>query len=70
MPRRRPPALVLGLASFAVLFLVSAALSRWAWARTYTGWMRDRVFRAVLFGNLISSAAGGLLVAVVARWRR
>lgn len=50
------------LACFGILFVVSSAGSWLIWNEYYTGLFKQDIFRAVLLGNIVTSAVGACMV--------
>ncbi|VGO22202.1 hypothetical protein [Pontiella sulfatireligans] len=50
------------LAGFCILLIVSSASSWLIWNEYYTGMFKQDIFRAVLLGNIVTSAVGACMV--------
>lgn len=50
------------LAGFCILLIVSILSSWLVWDNYYTGLFKQDIFRAVLLGNVITSAVGAFMI--------
>jgi len=55
------------ISSFIILLLFSGLCSWFVWDRYYDGLFKERIFSAVLLGNIMTSGLGSIMVAIAKR---
>jgi len=50
------------ITTFVILFVVSGISSWLIWDQYYDGMFKQKIFRAVLLGNIVTSSVGALMV--------
>jgi len=53
--------------AFVILFVISGVSSWLIWDEVYGGMFKQKIFQAVLLGNIITSSVGALMVYIAGR---